>query len=253
VVVTLGGLGLGTLLAGLLADHFGSPLRLPFVVHLALLAPALAGTLLVPESVLRRRFRFRLRRLSVPEEVRMAFIRGATGGFAAFAVTGLLSAVAPAFLGEVLGYMSHTLAGLLLSVLLAASIVGQLAVGRLSDRRALIWGCALLIGGVGLLALALAIESLAALIASCVVAGLGQGLVLGAGLAAINQRAPVERRAETASSFFVVIYIGLSVPVIGAGVVAYAFGLRTAGVAFSAAVAALVTTVLVSLARARDD
>jgi MFS family permease len=185
VIVTLGGLGLGTLVAGLLADHFGSPLRLPFVVHLGLLAPALVGVLLVPESVQRRGFRLRLRRLSVPEEVRRVFIRGATAGFAAFAVTGLLSAVAPAFLGDVLGYMSHTLAGLLLSVLLAASIVGQLAVGRFSDRRTLIWGSSLLIGGVGLLALALVIESLAALIASCVVAGLGQGLALGAGLAAI--------------------------------------------------------------------
>ena len=109
-----------------------------------------------------------------------------------------------------------------------------------------------MIAGVGLLALALVIESLATLIASCVVVGLGQGLALGAGLAAINQRAPVERRGETASSYFVVIYVGLSVPVIGAGVAAYAFGLRAAGVAFSLAVAALVLTVLVSLARARD-
>jgi MFS family permease len=252
VVVTLGGLGLGTLIAGLLADHFGSPLRLPFVVHAGLLAPAVVGVLLIPESVGLRRFRFRLRRLSVPAEVRTVFIRGATAGFGAFAVTGLLSAVAPAFLADVLGFTSHTLAGLLLSALLAASIVGQLAVPRFSDRRALVWGCALLIGGVALLALSLEIESLAMLIACCVAAGVGQGLALGAGLAAINQRAPVERRAETASSFFVVIYIGLSVPVIGAGVAAHAFGLHTAGIAFSVAVAALVTTVLVSLARSRD-
>jgi MFS family permease len=252
VVVTLGGLGLGTLFAGLLADHYGSPLQLPFVVHLGLLAPALAGVLLVPESVERRRFRLRFQRLGVPEGVRTVFIRGAAAGFASFAVTGLLSAVAPAFLGDVLDNRSHTLAGVLLSVLLAASIVGQLAVGRFSDRRALVGGCAFLIAGVGLLALALVVESLATLIASCVVVGLGQGLALGAGLASINQRAPVERRGETASSFFVVIYVGLSVPVIGAGLAAYAFGLRTAGVAFSVAVAALVLAVLASLARARD-
>jgi hypothetical protein len=76
--------------------------------------------------------------------------------------------------------------------------------------------------------------------------------VLGAGLTAINQRAPVEQRAETASSFFVVIYVGLSLPVIGTGVAAHSFGLRTAGTAFSAAVAALVLAVLASLVRARD-
>ncbi len=137
-------------------------------------------------------------------------------------------------------------------VIFGGSIVGQLAVPQLTDRRALVAGCALLVAGTGLLALALAIESLATLLASSVVLGLGQGLVIGAGLAAINQRAPVEQRGETASSFFVVMYVGLSVPVIGTGIAASSLGLRTAGIAFSAAVAALVLAVLASLARAGD-
>ena len=252
VVVNLGGLGLGTLLAGLLAEYFGSPLRLPFIVNLGLLAPAIVGVLLAPESVRRRRFRLRLQHLSVPEEVKAVFVRGATAGFGSFAVAGVFSAVAPAFLAEVLGRTSHTLAGLVVFVIFGGSIVGQLAVPQLSDRRALVAGCALLVAGTGLLALALAIESLATLLASSVVLGLGQGLVIGAGLAAINQRAPVEQRGETASSFFVVMYVGLSVPVIGTGIAASSLGLRTAGIAFSAAVAALVLAVLASLARAGD-
>jgi MFS family permease len=252
VVVNLGGLGLGTLLAGLLADHFGSPLRLPFVVNLGLLVPAIVGVLLAPESVQRRRFRLRLQRLSVPEEVRAVFVRGAAAGFGIFAVAGVFSAVAPAFLAQVLGRTSHTLAGLVVFLLFGASIVGQLAVPRLSDRRALVAGCALSLAGTGLLALALEIESLATLLSSSIVLGLGQGLVIGAGLAAINQRAPVARRGETASSFFVVMYVGLSVPVIGTGIAASSFGLRTAGIAFSAAVAALVLAVLASFTRPGD-
>jgi MFS family permease len=249
VVVNLGGLGLGTLLSGLLADYARSPLRLPFIVDLVLLVPAVLGLLVTPETVQLQALRFRLQRLSVPPEVRSVFIRGATAGFGSFAVAGVFSSVAPVFLGAILGRTSHALAGAIVFILFGASIVGQLLVSRLSDRRALILGCALLAGGVGLLALALWIESLAALIASASVVGLGQGLVIGAGLAAINQRAPVERRGETASSFFVVMYVGLSLPVIGVGLASQAFTLRTAGIAFSAAVAALVLTVLVSLAR----
>ena len=210
VVVNLGGLGLGTLLSGLLADYARSPLRLPFIVDLVLLVPAVLGLLVTPETVQRQAFRLRLQRLSVPPEVRNVFI------------------------------------------LFSASIVGQLLVSRLSDRRALILGCELLAGGVGLLALALWIESLAALIASASVVGLGQGLVIGAGLAAINQRAPVERRGEIASSFFVVMYVGLSLPVIGVGLAANAWSLRGAGIAFSVAVAVLVLTVLVSLSRSDE-
>jgi MFS family permease len=252
VVVNLGGLGLGTLLAGLIADYARSPLRTPFVVDLVLLVPAVIGMLVTPETVERRAFRFRLQRLRVPAEVRTVFIRGATAGFGSFAVAGVFSSVAPVFLATILGRTSHALAGGLVFILFSASIVGQLLVSRLSDRRALISGCALLVGGAGLLALALGIESLAALIASASVAGLGQGLVVGAALAAINQRAPVEHRAETASSFFVVMYVGLSVPVIGVGVAANVWSLRGAGIAFSFAVAALVLTVLASLARSDE-
>jgi MFS family permease len=249
VVVNLGGRGLGTLLAGLLADYCTSPLRLPFIVDLGLLAPAVLGLLATPETVQRTAFRLRLQRLKVPPEVRGVFIRGAAAGFGSFAVAGVFSSVAPVFLGQILGRTSHALAGGIVFILFSASIVGQLVVSRLSDRRALVSGCVLLAGGVGLLALALGIESLAALIAAASVVGLGQGLVIGAGLAAINQRAPVEHRGETASSFFVVMYVGLSLPVIGVGVAAHAFSLRTAGIAFSAAVAALVLAVLASLSR----
>jgi MFS family permease len=252
VVVNLGGLGLGTLLAGLLADYARSPLRTPFVVDLVLLVPAVVGLLVTPETVQRRAFRLRMQRLSVPFEVRTVFIRGATAGFGSFAVAGVFSSVAPVFLATILGRTSHALAGVIVFILFSASIVGQLLVSLLSDRRALISGCALLVGGVGLLALALGIESLLALIASASVVGLGQGLVVGAGLAAINQRAPVERRGETASSFFVVMYVGLSLPVIGVGLASQAFSLRTAGIAFSVAVAALVLTVLASLARSDE-
>ena len=249
VFVNLGGLGSGTLLAGVIADHTDSPLRLPFLVHLALLAPALVGVFLTPETVERRRFRFQLQRVGVPAEVRAVFVRGAASGFASFAVGGVYSSVAPAFLGQVLGHHSHALAGLLVFILFGTSIVGQLALSRLTDRQALGAGCLLLAGGVGLLALGLGIESLATLLVSAAVVGIGQGLVIGAGLAAINQRAPVERRGETASSFFVVLYVGLSVPVIGTGLLAQAWSLRTAGMVFSAAVAALVLAVFASLGR----
>ena len=252
VVVNLGGLGLGTLLSGLLADYARSPLRLPFIVDLVLLVPAVLGLLVTPETVQRQAFRLRLQRLSVPPEVRNVFIRGATAGFGSFAVAGVFSSVAPVFLGAILGRTSHALAGAIVFILFSASIVGQLLVSRLSDRRALILGCELLAGGVGLLALALWIESLAALIASASVVGLGQGLVIGAGLAAINQRAPVERRGEIASSFFVVMYVGLSLPVIGVGLAANVWSLRGAGIAFSVAVAVLVLTVLVSLSRSDE-
>jgi hypothetical protein len=77
------------------------------------------------------------------------------------------------------------------------------------------------------------------------VAGLGQGLSFRAGLAAVNELAPADRRAEVASSFFVVAYVAISVPVVGVGLVADLTSLRTAGLIFAGLVALLAMTVLV--------
>jgi MFS family permease len=89
------------------------------------------------------------------------------------------------------------------------------------------------------------------LIGAAICAGLGQGATIGAGLNAINARAPAARRGEAASAFFAVIYVGLALPVIGVGVAESVVGLRAAGFAFSAIVAAVVIAVLATLPRAR--
>ncbi len=75
----------------------------------------------------------------------------------------------------------------------------------MSERLALPVGCVALIVGVGLLAEAIAIDSLGLLIAAAALAGVGQGAAVGAGLQAINTRAPARRRGEAASAFFVVV------------------------------------------------
>jgi MFS family permease len=249
VFANLGGLGTGTLLSGLIGQWAPHPLRTPFAVDLGLVVVATVGLLVVPETVPRQLFSFRLQRLGVPAEVVSVFIRAALAGVAAFAVSAVFSSVAPEFLGVGLHRHSPALAGLLVFLLFLMSVSGQVFVPRLSN--ALAAGCGLLVAGVALLALSLAADSLAALFASAAVCGLGQGVVVSAGLAAIAERAPAERRGETASSFFVALYLGLSLPVIGAGVAIHFTSLRPAGIGFCAGVGVLALGVLVSLLGSR--
>jgi hypothetical protein len=108
-----------------------------------------------------------------------------------------------------------------------------------------------LIAGMGAFASGLAASSLALLILGGIIAGLGQGLSFRAGLAGVNGVSPPEQRAEVASTFFVVAYVAISLPVIGEGVLAEVAGLRTAGLVFAGAVAALAAVVLVLLAQRR--
>ena len=248
VFANLGGLGAGTLLSGLLAQWAPDALRTPFAVDLGLVGAASVGLLLAPETVERGALRFQLQRLGVPPEVRSVFVRAALAGFAGFAVSGVFGSVAPEFLGLGLHRHSPALAGLLVFVLFVMSVAGQVLVLRL--RNALAAGCGLLVAGVALLAISLATDSLAALFASAAVAGLGQGVVVSGGLAAIAERAPARRRGETASSFFVVLYFGLSVPVIAAGVAIHYTSLSSAGIGFCAATGVLSLAVLLSQLRA---
>ena len=245
----MGGLGCGPLLAGLLAQYGSDPLRLPFWVDLALLVPAALAIVAMPEPVSASpNPRLRPQALRVPAQIRAVFIRAALAGFAGFAVMGLFTAVSPAFLGTTLHITNLAVIGLIVFAVFAASTAGQLAFDLVGERSMPI-GCGGLIAGMGLLALGLALPSLAFLVVGGVVAGLGQGLSFRAGLAGVNAAAAPEERAAVASSFFVVAYLAISVPVIGVGLLAEAAGLRTAGLVFAAVVAGIAAVVLALLAR----
>lgn len=62
-----------------------------------------------------------------------------------------------------------------------------------------------------------------------------------------SPKAPADRRAEVSSTYFVVAYIALSLPVVGEGLAAEDWGLRTAGVVFAIAVAVLAAVCLVAI------
>src|SRR6201999_2978748 len=189
----------------------------------------------IPETVpASERAGFRPRLPEVPPQVRPAFVPAATAGFAGFAVLGLFAAVAPSIVGQLLGDPSHALSGAIVFAVFGASALSQVALSGRIGPRGLHVGCALLIVGMGLLAASLAAGSLALLIAAAIVAGLGQGLSFHAGLDAVSARAPADLRGTVASSFFIVMYLGLSIPVIGEGAAESGLGLRTAAIVFSA-------------------
>jgi len=241
----IGALGLGPLVAGLLAQFAPLPLRLPFWVDLGLIGLAALAVWAMPETVdVPPHPRLRISRPDLPPEVRPVFVPAATAGFAGFAVLGLFAAVAPSFLLDLLHEPSHALSGAVVFTLLAASALGQVTLAERLGHRALAAGCGALIAGMGLLVAGLAAASLGLLIAAAIIAGLGQGLCMRAGLGAVNSRAPAERRAGVASTFFIVMYIGISLPAIGVGLAATRLGLQTAGIAAGVAVAAIATVAL---------
>lgn len=245
-IANIGGLGTGPVLAGLLAQYAPSPLKLTYVVHIVLMVLAAIAILSVPETS-SRTGKLGLQRLSVPPEVRSVFVTASLAAFAGFAVTGLFTSVAPSLLTDIIGIGNHALAGLMAGSIFGASAIAQIAGTRIPPQRAVALGCAILTVGMGILVVALHYSSLTGLIAAALVAGIGQGISFSRGLAAVAERTPAERRAEVSSTYFVVAYIAISIPVIGEGFAARAWGLRTGGTVFAIAVGVLALACLMAI------
>ncbi|WP_407562878.1 MFS transporter [Streptomyces sp. 184] len=249
----MGGLGCGPLLSGILAEYAPWPLRLPFLVHLALLAAAFAVLRVLPESVAPRTPRPPLRPqgMVVPRETRGAFVPAALAAFAGFSVLGLFTAVAPGFLAQTLGEENLAVTGAVVFSVFCSSTVGQFLMGRVGERRALATGCLVLTAGMALVASSLLAESLPVLVAGAVVVGLGQGLAFRAALTDVSAVAPDEHRGATISAFFVVAYTGISLPVVGVGALTVPLDLRGAGLVFAGCVMLLTAATGTFLLRRR--
>ena len=252
--VNMGGLGAGPLLAGVLAQYAPLPLALCFIVDLLLVVLAILGVFAVAEPVQRpATMRLRPQKITVPAEIHGVFTRAAIAGFAGFAVLGLFTAVSPAFLGTVLHDTNSAVTGAVVLSVFLASTVGQSLSMVIGERRALVVGCAGLIAGMILVGTSLPVRSLAVLIVGAVVAGVGQGMSFRAGLETVTSASPPAKRGEITSSYFVMLYVGIAIPVIGEGAAAQAFGLIAAGTVFAALVAILAAVVLLLLLRSVRD
>ncbi|MFF7737345.1 MULTISPECIES: MFS transporter [unclassified Streptomyces] len=247
----MGGLGCGPLLSGLLAQYASWPLYLPFVTHLALVAVSAAVLLRLAETVRERQplRAVRPQRPVLPPQVRAVFGPAATASFVGFALFGVFTSVSPAFLVESLDVDDHAVSGLIVALAFFASTAGQLAVGRVGVRRSLPLGCAGLLAGLALLAGALRWDQMALLVASALVGGIGQGLAFRGALSDVAAASPEHQRAAVISTLFVVAYTGISVPVIGVGLLTEPIGLEGAGLVFIACMAVLVVTAAVYLLR----
>jgi MFS family permease len=216
----LGGIGLGPLLAGLLAQYAPDPLHLSYFVAEGLMLLGLLGLALVPETVTRPdpRPAYRPQRVSVPPANRRAFWAAGATAAVMFSVFGLFTSLAPSFLAGTLHDRSHALAGITAFAVFGAAALSQILLARLPLRRLLGVGIALLVVGLAAVTVAVWIASLALLLAGGVVAGAGAGATFKGAVATVIGIAPEQARGEALAGLFLAAYLGLAAPVIGLGI-----------------------------------
>jgi MFS family permease len=216
----LGGIGVGPLAAGLLAQFAPAPLRLPYLVFGIALIVLAAAVAFAPETLRRSgpRPRYRPQRIVVPERARSLFYAATLAGMAAFAVFGVFNSLVPGFLAGTLHERSHAIAGAVPFAAFAGGALAQILGTRTPTLVLLRRSVPMIILGLALTAGAMWSSSLAMFVAGGVITGAGGGMVFKGAVVAAASTAPPQARAEVLAGFFLGAYIGLSLPVVGLGI-----------------------------------
>jgi MFS family permease len=231
--VTVGALGIGPLVAGCLAQWVTQPLTVPYLVFAALGVIALAGLWAAPETGAPGP------RAPVPRAAADASPAGprrpaghpvrllvrlpvpaAAGTLAAFAANGLFAGLSGLFLATTLHQPSHALSGVALFLVFASGVASQLATTRLPASRVLAVGTISMLAGLVLLVVSVRLSppSLALFLIAGALIGAGSGAVFKGTTGIVLAASPPQSRVAMTSDLLIALYVGLSVPVIGAGV-----------------------------------
>jgi MFS family permease len=218
--VNVGALGVGPLIAGLLAQWGKLQLTLPYLVVLAFGAIALVGLWGVPETgALAGRATSAGQPSGAPRSGRLP-IPAAAGTLAAFSANGLFAGLSGLFLATTLHRPSHALSGVTLFLVFSSGVVSQLVTVKLKAPRVLALGTFSMLVGLVLLVVSvrLSIPNLALFLISGALIGAGAGAVFKGTTGIVLEESAPENRLAMTSDLLIALFIGLSVPVIGAGV-----------------------------------
>jgi MFS family permease len=246
----IGGLGLGPLIAGVLAQYLEAPLRLPYLVFAVLLLAGMAAVALAPETVEHRPAirSYRPARVRVEGDA-AGYVGAAAAGFAAFAVFALFTSLAPGFVGGTLHHSSRALAGLIVFAVFAAAAVAQTLTSPLAalvQRRS---GLLAQAAGVVVLAVGMHRSSLALFLVGGIVANMGAGVLFKSAVGAVAAMARPATRGEALAGLFLISFVGLAVPAVGIGLATHYTSATAAVTWFTGVLLALLAAVAALTAR----
>jgi MFS family permease len=243
----LGGIGLGPLLAGLLAQYAGHALVLPYLVSEALMLAGALALAAAPETatVLRgkRRPAYRPQHISVPNAQRSRFLAATAAGGAVFALFGLFTSVAPSLLADLLHDGSHAIAGVVAFAVFGAAAAAQVVFGKTSRRSQVALGLAATLAGLALVTAAVWLPSFWLLLVGGIVAGAGAGTAFRGLVATVISITPTSARGEGLAGLFLGSYIGLAIPVVGLGVATLWLSAQVSVLGLAAVLAAVILAV----------
>jgi predicted MFS family arabinose efflux permease len=243
-IAVLGGLSLGPLVSGVIAQWFTAPLATPYVVFIVAMAVGTVAVIVSPETVDRQAFhkghaeRFRLK-----EGQRLAFIGASAVGFCSFGGFGVLLSLGSLIVQSELHVTAPFVWGLAAFVAFGASAISQIALGALTPRWMLGLGTGAVTLGFLVIIIGLFTSSLALFLVGAGIAGAGLGLLFKSALAVAVTTADPASRAGVIAMFYTITYVGQGLPPV---LLAFATSFVSARVGLSGFAVVIVAVTLVA-------
>jgi MFS family permease len=215
------GSGLGPLTAGLLAQWAPDPLRLSYLVGLAVTVVAAGFTVAMPEPERGEHEPWRPQWPRVPEEIRSDFARVGLTAALGWGALAMSLSIVPSYTSQLLDTRNLALIGTLAALtLIASSLTMVVSQRRRAGSTQRVQGAGLAVLALGLVGFVVAfpLHSLEVLLAAALAVGIGHGLSFLDAQDELNGIAPPERRGEITSAFVCCIYTVVGVSVIASGV-----------------------------------
>jgi MFS family permease len=250
------GTATGALLSGLFVEYLPAPTRLVYLVLLAMVVVQGVGVAFMAETVVRRSGALASLRphFDLPPPTRRPLLVVGPVLFAAWALGGFVGSLGPSLVRMISGSDSLVMGGLALFVLAGAGALSVLVLHSAPPATVARLGTVGLMVGVSITLVSTATMSLIGLFLGMVVAGVGFASGFQGAIRSVLPLAPPEHRAGVLSVIYLISYLALSLPAVGAGAVVVRTGnLELTAVGYGIAVILLATLAFAGLAgRSRD-
>ncbi|MFH8801184.1 MFS transporter [Streptomyces sp. NPDC017936] len=243
------GMAAGVLAATLMVRFAPVPTITVYAALIAVFAVQAIALVSTSETVRRRPGALRSMRphLALPSAAAHALLRNGAGVVAVWALGGFYSSLGPGFTRLISPGGPEYAGGMVFFTLTAVAAPTVYFTRRMrADVSALLGSCAVIPAAVLTLG-ALHLAGPVLLFAGAALAGFGFGAVSQGALRAVVDSVPARKKGGTLASYYVLSYLAMSLPAIGAGALTAGFGLRAAALAHAGCVAVLATVAVATL------
>lgn len=167
------------------------------------------------------------RAVGIPPEIRRDFGIAALVAFTTWSLVGFWLGMGPTIVAARIGTGELVHGGIAASIMLALAGITQLAFYRIPDRRSLMVGISLVALAIVAVGLFMLQPHLPLLYLAAVLTGVAHGLAWQGSARLVNRISPVDQRAETVSTLYIVVYGGVMF-IFGVGLMADIVGIVNA-------------------------